>query len=303
MCLRPAFSRRSNLPSFTFDPAPEAWFDVWMQKRQLKTRLRKFGVYSITVLAFSFVSSGCAAREDAGQEKVEIVVAAAANFSEAFEVLGKRFTAQTGVGVSNSFGATAQLSEQIERGAPFDVFASADVRHVDELESKNRLTDNSRAIFARGTLVLWVPLEKGSRINQLGDLANSQVLTIAIAKPELAPYGQAAVEALRAMRLWSQVEPKVVYAPNVAQAKQFAATGNADAAFIPLSLAHDGKGRYIEVDAQLYQPLDHAIAIVRESRKQKEARQFVDFVLSVEGQSVLKSYGYREPAGTGAPSH
>ncbi|MCA1593974.1 MAG: molybdate ABC transporter substrate-binding protein [Acidobacteria bacterium] len=238
---------------------------------------------------------GCATQEREGHSANEVVVAAAANFSEAFEELGKRFTARTGVRVILSFGATAQLAQQIESGAPFDVFASADVRHMDELANKGLLAEDSRALFARGSLVLWLLHTKDGGINQLGDLAGAQISKIAIAKPELAPYGQAAVEALRASNLWPQVEPKVVYAPNVAQAKQFASTGNADAAFIPRSLVKAGEGKAIEVDEQLHQPLDHAIAIVRSSRKQTEARQFVDFVLSVEGQAVLESYGYRKP--------
>ncbi|MGB8510465.1 MAG: molybdate ABC transporter substrate-binding protein [Pyrinomonadaceae bacterium] len=248
------------------------------------------------MLLLLLAAAGCSERVREEKPRTEIVVAAASNFSEAFEELGQQYTTRTGVRVTNSFGATAQLTKQIESGAPFDVFASADVQHLDELKNKNLLAVNSPVLFARGALVLWMPEEKGSPIRELSDLTKSDVTAIAIARPELAPYGQAAVETLRAMNLWERVEPKVVYAPNVAQAKQFAATKNADAAFIPLSLTKDGVGRYLEIDPRLYGPLDHGIAVLRGSQKQKEAREFVGFVLSEEGQALLKKYGYGEPS-------
>ncbi len=232
------------------------------------------------------------------QHPKEIVVAAAANFSNAFEEIGKQFTLRTGVRVIYSFAATAQLSKQIENGAPFDVFASADIKHLDELGSKSLLTDKSRALFCRGRLILWIPGSgSGVKIKQLSDLADARVLKLAIANPELAPYGQAAVETLRATKLWPQVESKVVYAQNVAQAKQFAASGNAEAAFIPRALFKEGDGYAIEVDEHLHQPLDHAIAVLRSSHRQAEARLFVNFVLSEEGQQALVNYGYQKPAG------
>ena len=118
---------------------------------------------------------------------------------------------------------------------------------------------------------------------------------IAVAKPELAPYGQAAVEALHASKLWERVEPKIVYAQNVAQAKQFAASGNADVAFLPRSLVKAGEGQSIEVDARLHQPIDQALAVVRASAKQDAARKFVAFVLGAEGQALLERYGYEKP--------
>ncbi len=249
------------------------------------------------IIASLILLTTCTGTKTDVQPAKEIVVAAAANLSDSFEEMGKRFTARTGVRVTNSFGATAQLSTQIENGAPFDVFAAADVKHVDDLAAKNLLTDGSRAVFARGSLVLWTPRGGAAEIKQIADLTGARVSKISVANPELAPYGQAAVESLRALNLWTQVESKVVYAPNVAQAKQFAASGNAEAAFIPRSLVKAGEGTFIEVDESLHQPLDHAIGIVRSSKQQDDARRFVDFVLSEEGQAVLESYGYRKSAG------
>jgi molybdate transport system substrate-binding protein len=259
----------------------------------LKAHVRACAALVSLALAMSAGACGGAER---GAQADEITVAAAANLTDAFGEIGKRFTARTGVKVTNSFGATADLSKQIENGAPFDVFASADVEHVEGLARKGMLADAPRGVYARGRLVLWVPAESKAPVNRVEDLAGEGVSKIAIAKPDVAPYGRAAVESLNALGLWAKVEPKVVYSQTVAQAKQFAASGNADAAFIPRSLVREGEGAAIEVDARLHAPIDQAVGVVRASKRQEAARRFVEFLLSEEGQSVLKSFGYDPPA-------
>jgi molybdate transport system substrate-binding protein len=200
------------------------------------------------------------------------------------------------VKVTNSFGATADLAKQIENGAPFDVFASADVEHVEALARKGLLADAPRGVYARGRLVLWMPPGGKASVNRVEDLAGEGVSKIAIAKPDVAPYGRAAVESLNALGLWAKVEPKVVYSQTVAQAKQFAASGNADAAFIPRSLVRAGEGTAIEIEGRLHAPIEQAVGVVRASKRETAARRFVEFLLSEEGQTVLKSFGYDAPA-------
>lgn len=237
---------------------------------------------------------GCrAAREAEGEE---IVVAAAANLTDAFGEVGRRFTARTGVRVVYSFGATADLARQIENGAPFDVFAAADVKHVDALAAAGLLAAETRAVYARGRLVLWLP-RADSAVARVEDLSKPEVTRVAVAKPDVAPYGQAAVEAMRALGLWPRVEPKVVYAQNVSQARQFAATGNADAAFLPRSLVAAGAGKVIEIEGTLHRPLDQAAGVVRASGKQEAARRFVEFLSGAEGREALKGFGYEVPGG------
>ncbi len=225
----------------------------------------------------------------------EINVAAAANLSEAFVELGQRFTAQTGVRVVYSFGATADLAKQIENGAPFDVFAAADVEHVDELKKNGLIVAETDAVYARGRLVLWTPGGSRVAIKSIQDVSRAEVERIAIAKPDVAPYGRAAVEALRALNLWETVEPKIVYGQSVAQARQFAATGNAEVAFIPKSLVKEGEGRFIEVDEQLHAPINQALAVIKASNKQDAAHRFAAYVSSPEGQALLERYGYQKP--------
>lgn len=240
-------------------------------------------------------AAGCAARGPEADER-EIVVAAAANLTDAFDEMGRRFKERTGVRVVNGFGATADLARQIEHGAPFDVFASADVSHVEGLAGKGLLAEGASAVYARGRLVLWLPSPGASGVVRVEELAEARVTRVALAKPDVAPYGRAAVEALRSLGVWEKVEPKVVYAQSVAQAKQFAATGNADAAFIPRALVREGEGSFVEIEERLHAPIEQAIAVVRESERQREAKQFVEFVLGEEGREILKRYGYGLPS-------
>lgn len=220
-------------------------------------------------------------------------MAAAANLTDAFDELAKGFTARTGVRVTYSFGATADLARQIRNGAPFDVFAAADVSHVEELEREGLITEGSRALYARGSLVLWTAPGGRARVSRPEDLAAAGVEKVAIAKPDVAPYGRAAVESLRALGIWERVEPKVVYAQSVSQARQFAATGNADAAFLPRALVKPGEGTAVEVDERLHQPILQAVGVVRTSRRQEAARRFTEYLLGPEGQALLERYGYR----------
>lgn len=222
-------------------------------------------------------------------------MAAASNLTDAFTEVGPRFTSKTGIRVVFSFGATADLARQIENGAPFDVFAAADSEHVEQLEREELLTPGTRALYARGRLVIWVPPGSNLKVERIQDITAKAFERIAIAKPDVAPYGRAAVESLRTLGIWNEIEGKVIYAQNVSQAKQYAATGNAEIAFIPLALVKPGEGTYLEVNEETHQPIDQALGIVKDSTKQAAARQFVDFLLSDEGQKLLAKKGYRKP--------
>lgn len=266
-----------------------------MNSQKLK---RVMSVLACGALTLSLAACGERESDESRKGSQEILVAAAANLTEAFDELGARFEARSGVRVTFSYAATADLAKQIENGAPFDVFASADTERVDELERKQFVANGDRANFARGSLVLWTP--PGARVRPavaLEDLARAEITRVAIAKPESAPYGRAAVEALRAKNLWQAVEPKVVYAQNVAQAKQFAATGNTDAALLPRALVKDGEGLVVEVDEGLHQPIVQALCVLKASSKGESARRFMEFVLSEEGQGVLEKYGYKKVPG------
>jgi molybdate transport system substrate-binding protein len=232
--------------------------------------------------------SSCA---KAPEPHAKITVAAAANLSGAMAAIAAAFQAKSGIEVVLSYGSTAQLSQQIENGAPFDVFAAADTEHVDRLVTNGKIAPDTRAVYARGQLALWAP--KGD-IQSLNDLTNKDVRFVAIAQPDLAPYGKAAVEAIKAAGLWEKLQPKLVYATNINLARQFAATGNADAAFTAYSLVMKDAG-VIQVDPKLHSPIDQAVGIVTSSNQQENARQFAAFLRSDGAKAILKRSGYQIP--------
>jgi len=253
-------------------------------------------LYAVVAVALILMAACRQQPAESAQTAQEITVAAAANLTDAFSEMANQFTAKTGIRVVYSFGSTADLTKQIENYGPFDVFASADVEHVDGLSQKGLIVPDTRAIYARGRLVLLASPQSSVKISRIEDVTRVDVKIIAVAKPDLAPYGRATVETLKSLNIWAQVEPKVVYGTNVTTTKQYATSGNADVAFIPLALAKKGEGQYIEVDERLHEPIDQALAIVKASSKQDMARRFVNFVLGDEGQAILQQYGYSKPS-------
>jgi len=231
---------------------------------------------------------------DASAER-ELFVAAAANVSDVLNEIGKAFEAQSRTRVTFSFAATGALAKQIENGAPFDLFVSADVSTIDRLIRAGLLSSETKRVYARGRLVLWTRSGSGIKLAQLSDLARPEVRKIALANPELAPYGRAAMEALTASGLLDQVRGKLVYGENVNQALQYAASGNAEAAFIPFSLTRRSQGEFIEVDGRLHQPIDQALAVIGASPRAETARRFADFIAGAEGRRLLEKYGYTVP--------
>lgn len=236
-------------------------------------------------LGFALVLFGCARTKPAARP--EILVAAAANLSDSFTELARAFTAKTGIAATFNFGATGGLATQIENGAPYDVFAAADVEHVEGLKSRGLLVAGTCARYARGRLVLWAPHLAIDRIQDI-----TRLKRVAIANPDIAPYGLAAVDSLRALGIWAEVKPKTVFGNHVSETRQYAATGNVNAAFVPLALVIHSQGRYLELGEGLHKPIDQALGVVTASPKQDAARKFAEFVLSAEGQAILKQYGY-----------
>lgn len=253
-------------------------------------RLRwKAALISVTALLAGCGSPGAVAPPE------KLTVAAAANLTDVFGEIGSAFKAKTAIDVVFSYGSTAQLSQQIENGAPFDLFASADTEHVDSLVSANKLTADSRALYALGHLALWIPNGDQNGVRELKDLTGPQIHFIAVAQPELAPYGRAAVETLENVHLWERLQAKIVYANSISMAKQMATTGNADATFTAYSLVLHDKGIVVKVDPQLYRPIEQALGIVTSSPRIEEAKQFRSFLLGPEGRTMLASHGYLLP--------
>lgn len=229
-------------------------------------------------------------------------VAAAADVEPAFRLLGDLHQQRSGRQVVFSFAGSVALSQQIQHGAPFDLYAAASVRHVEALIEKGAVQAGSLRRYARGGLVLWTRTASGSSgtsstvalPGDLADLARPQYGRIAIANPDHAPYGVAAVQALQSAGIFDVVKSRLVFGENIRQAHQFVATGNADIVLDARSLAIAAGGPYVAVPQTLYQPLEQALGVVK-SGDQVGAQAFVALLLSDDGQAVLRRFGFASP--------
>ena len=226
---------------------------------------------------------------------VTLTVSAAADLTPAFAELGKLFTNDTGIKVTFNFGSTGQLTQQIEQGAPVDLLAAANVSFIEELERQNLILADTKALYAQGRITLWTRSDSSLKLDRIEDLAKPEVRRIAIANPEHAPYGEAARQALESAGIWDRVSSRLVFGENISQTLQYAETGNVDAAIVALSLSITSKGRWILISDQLHKPLNQALAVVRSTRHETEARRFASFVNSTQGRQIMRKYGFILP--------
>ena len=250
---------------------------------------------SIIALAFFIISLSACSAPPANTPPVELTVAAASSMQTAFSEIGVLFEQESGHKVIFVFGSSGQLAQQIENGAPYDLFAAANIDFVDSLAKKNLVLPDTILIYARGRIVLAVNKASGLQAVTLDDLLSDQITHIAIANPEHAPYGVAAMEALQKTGIWEQVQTKLVYGENIRQALQFVQTGDAQVGIVALSDANTSEISWTLLDGSLHNPLDQALAVVASSPNQDVARQFADFVNSASGIAILEKYGFVSP--------
>jgi molybdate transport system substrate-binding protein len=241
--------------------------------------------------------SGAGDGSGAGARQGEpLRIAAAADLALAFGDIKTDFEKKTGKKVELSFGSTGLLAKQIAEGAPFDVFAAANVSFVDDAVRANACDPATKALYARGRIVVWSK-DPSALPKDLSGLSDPRYAKIAIANPEHAPYGRAAQQALTRSGVWETVEARMVHGENVQQTQVYARTGNADVAIVALSLAVASEGGYLLVPDELHEPLDQALVICHGGIRAKtnEARAFVDYVGSPEGRTVMRKYGFLLP--------
>jgi molybdate transport system substrate-binding protein len=253
----------------------------------------------ISALALVLVAaSGCTAANAAPPSPLK--VAAAADLALAFKDVGGAFEKKTGDKVIFSFGSTGLLEKQIVEGAPFDVFAAANVSFAEDAIKSGVCAADSKALYARGRIVVWWRKDAAfAAPKTIADLADKRFVKVAIANPAHAPYGKAAEQAMEKAGVWAAVQPKLVFGENVQQTLQFAQSGNAEAAVVALSLAVVNDGSYVVVDDTLHAPIDQALVVCgRDAERQKRARAFTVFVNSTEGRAIMKKYGFLLPGET-----
>ena len=191
--------------------------------------------------------------------------------------------------------SSGKLTTQIEQGAPFDIFVSADTIYPQYLYDK-KITHHLPIKYAKGQLVLWSATQKKYQLN---DLTNHTVKKIAIANPKNAPYGKAAIQVLKQLKIYDLVKPKLVYGESISQVNQFIQSKSVDVGFTALSVIKSPKiklqNNWILVDETLYQPILHSIIIVSKKQPSNQVKNFFDYLLSKECKLILKKYGYLIP--------
>ncbi|HEX4785654.1 MAG TPA: molybdate ABC transporter substrate-binding protein [Candidatus Sulfotelmatobacter sp.] len=229
----------------------------------------------------------------------EVTVAAAADLSSALKELGERYEHETGIKVKLSFAASGALTQQIQNGAPFDLFFSADMDYPRQLIASGAADGSSLYQYAVGRLVLWVPADSPLELQHLGmnALLDSSIKKIAIANPQHAPYGRAAIAALKYTGLYDRVADRLVLGESVAQAAQFVESGNAQAGLVALAHAvapgMRSRGKYWQVPAEDYPSLAQGAVVLSRSTRKKEATEFLQYIKSKEAAQVLEQYGFK----------
>ncbi len=224
-----------------------------------------------------------------------ITVAAASSFSYALGEIKKGFEERGGARVRLVFGSSGLLARQIERGAPFDVFISANSAFMDGLVRAGAVRAGSVKRFARGVLVLASRAGDGRAVEGIEGLLDRRIRRVAIANPAHAPYGRAAMEALKGAGILEKIRKKLVYGENVRQALQFIESGNAEAGFMALSIAGRRGIRYVPLDPALYRPIEQTAATVKGTSHAGAAGAFVGYLTGPEGREILQRYGFRAP--------
>lgn len=212
----------------------------------------------------------------------DLIIAAASDLAPLSKQLEQGFTAAH---VKFTLASSGSLEHQIENGAPFDVFLSANDQYVNDLSKSGHVDPSTVIIYATGRLALW---SRDGSVKSLDDLKKPEVKHLAIPNPEHAPYGVAARQALENQKLWSVIQPKIVYGENVSQALQFAESGNADAVITSFTLL---KGRGILLPDSWHQPIRQAGGVVKSSAQPALAREFLKFLSGPDGRKILESGG------------
>jgi molybdate transport system substrate-binding protein len=235
------------------------------------------------------------------QAQTPIRVAAAADLEPVLPAILEQFQAATGIHVEATFQASAVLTTQIQNGAPFDLFLSADMSYPKRLidaglaDAAGSPDSSTPILYARGTLVLWARKDSHLPPPSLDLLRSPDLKRLAIANPERAPYGRAAVAALTSLKIYDSLKPRLVTAENISQTAQFVDSGSADAGLISLTSALTPRlstnGSYFVIPRDLYPPIEQGAAIVSKTAQRAAVHKFLDFLLSPPIQAELAKSG------------
>jgi molybdate transport system substrate-binding protein len=230
----------------------------------------------------------------------DLTIAAASDLNFAFKELVAEFEIRTGNHVKLSLGSSGNFFSQIQNGAPYDLYFSADIGFPHKLEQSGHAVPGSLYRYAVGRIVVWVPNSSKLDVNKgMEVFLGPAIRKIAIANPKHAPYGRAAVAAMRHFKIYESVKDKLVMGENISQAAQFVESGASDIGIVALSLAlapsMKASGKYWEIPSEAHPPLEQAAVILKNSKNQEAAKLFIDFMKGPQGQEIMGLYGFTLP--------
>jgi molybdate transport system substrate-binding protein len=245
-----------------------------------------------SILAFCFLAFPARAQE--------IAVAAAADLQFAMRDIAGQYEKQTGTKINVTYGSSGDFYSQLQNGAPFDLFFSADIEYARKLETAGLAEPGTLYPYAIGRIVLWTPADSKVDVAQSGwkALLDDRVQKIAIANPAHAPYGRAAVAAMQNAGIYEQVKAKLVYGENISQTAQFAQTGNAQVGIVALSLAVSSAmkgGKRWEIPAEMHPPLAQGAIVLKNAKNKAAALAFLDYIKTEAARATLANYGFSFP--------
>ena len=238
---------------------------------------------------------GCNLNVSNSMKNENLTVSAAVSLKEAFSEIGELYKAKTGRSVNFNFGASGILQNQIETGAPVDVFASAGERQMNELAANELIDNASRKDFARNSLVLIVPQNPSLNLTSFKDLADAKVRKIAVGNPKTVPAGEYSEQLFVKNNLQDALKEKLIPAENVRQVLDYVMRGEVDAGIVYATdaLAAKDKVNIAAIASESgHEPILYPIAILKNSPNKQTAQEFLDFVLSADGQKILQKYGF-----------
>ena len=249
--------------------------------------LRPMRISIISFVCLWLVTGAC------NQPNSKLVVAAASSLKFAMEELTSGFTLETGIPCEAILSSSGKLAAQINEGAPYDVFLSADMKYPEHLYN-NGLAISEPVIYAYGGLVLWSVVDGLQPSMDL--LIDDQIAHIALANPKTAPYGYAAVQVLEQQGIYNDVRDKLVFGENISQTNQFIISKAAEIGFtsksVVLSPTMSAVGMWNEIEPGLFTPIAHGIVVINKTDKLDQAKKFYDFIFSDQGRRILDKFGY-----------
>jgi molybdate transport system substrate-binding protein len=233
----------------------------------------------------------------------QVRIAAAADLKSAMDELSVAFEKSSGSKIDATFGSSGNFFSQLQNGAPFDVFLSADIDYPKKLEAAGLTEPGTLLPYAVGKVVIWLPTDTKLNIAKLGwnVLLDPSVKKISIANPDHAPYGRAAVAAMQKAGIYEQVKAKLVYGENISQAAQFVQSGNAQAGIVALSLAMSPamrSGQFWQIPLAQYPPILQGAVVLKDAKNKSQAVAFLNYLKSDPARKILEKYGFSFPDST-----